>query len=797
MLDALTRLGPYEIVAPLGAGGMGEVYRARDIRLGREVAVKVLPEPFAHNADRQARFEREARAVAVLSHPNILAIHDYGTEGGITYAVMELLEGVTLRSRLAKGPLPWREAVEIGAAIADGLAAAHAKGIIHRDLKPENLFLTADGRVKILDFGLARFEPAANTQEETGPYVPTQTGTGVIMGTAGYMSPEQVRGQSVDARSDLFSFGCLLYEMVTGRRAFRRETAAETMTAILHDEPPNATNSGHPIPLELGRILRQCLAKSPNQRLRSARDLAIGLRATASDPGLVQVRTAPRVLPRKLWLAAAVILVSLVGISLYLFLPGGKPPEAGPPSSEVHQTLDSLAILPLVNVTGDPKAEPLCDGIADHVSSSLAQIRERKLKVRPITSTVHYKGQNVDAKTVSHDLDVRAVVIGRLRLQEAELNITLELIDAGENNLVWNKTYKGKLNEILILQDEIAGDVALNLGLRLTGDEEKQLNRRYTNDPAAYLLFREGRYQWDKGTPERLDLAIKHFQAAIKKDPNFALAYAWQAQAYLLLCHFRPVEENWPRAKESVGRALLADPNLAEGHAVLGSGLFFSEQDCQQAQRELRIALDLDPKNSVARSLYGYSLAATGKLNEALAEIEQAVRDDPRYLMANAALARAYLWTRRFQDALTQSRKTLEISPTLLHAHASLGLAYAHLRQHDAAATAFQEALKVSRDHPYYLGFLGYTYGLTGNRSEAERILKKLRELSPSRPGRAFGLAAVYTGLGDKDQAIHWLNVSRDNRDVWIMFLKVDPQWESLRNDPRFAELLRRMGLAE
>src|SRR5437868_7989576 len=277
MLATSTRLGPYEIVAPLGAGGMGEVYRARDTRLGREVAVKVLPEPFANDPDRRGRFEREAKAVAALSHPNILAIHDYGTQGVITYAVMELLEGETLRDRLAKGPLAWREAVDIGAAIAEGLAAAHAKGIVHRDLKPENLFLTADGRVKILDFGLARMAPLPQSQPEASPYVPAGTDAGGVMGTVGYMSPEQVRSQPADARSDIFSFGCVLYEMVTGRRAFQRETAAETMTAILHDEPPEPTTSGQHVPGEVGRIIRQCLAKTPNQRLQSARDLALGL----------------------------------------------------------------------------------------------------------------------------------------------------------------------------------------------------------------------------------------------------------------------------------------------------------------------------------------------------------------------------------------------------------------------------------------------------------------------------------------------------------------------------------------
>jgi serine/threonine protein kinase len=301
MLAALTHLGPYEIIAPLGAGGMGEVYRARHIRLGREVALKILPEPFANNAERQARFEREARAAAAVSHPNILAIHDYGTEGGITYAVMELLEGETFRRRLAKGPLPWRDVVEFGVAIADGLAAAHAKGIIHRDLKPENLFLTTDDRVKILDFGLARFEPAVNPQEETGPYVPALTAIGMVMGTPAYMSPEQVRGQSVDSRSDLFSFGCVLYEMVTGRRAFQRETDAETMTAILHDEPPDPAPSGHLIPAELVRLIRQCLAKPPERRFQTAAELEetlVAIEQTKSAPATPPAAVVPGWCPR-------------------------------------------------------------------------------------------------------------------------------------------------------------------------------------------------------------------------------------------------------------------------------------------------------------------------------------------------------------------------------------------------------------------------------------------------------------------------------------------------------------------
>jgi serine/threonine-protein kinase len=814
MLPTSTRLGPYEILAPLGAGGMGEVYRARDTRLGREVAVKVLPESLADKADRQARFEREARAVAALSHPNILAIHDYGTHGSVIYAVMELLEGETLRDRLSKGPLPWREGVEIGAAIADGLAAAHAKGIVHRDLKPENLFLTGDGRVKILDFGLARVQPVLSNQTETSPYVPAPTDSGVVMGTVGYMSPEQVRSQPADARSDIFSFGCVLYEMLTGQRAFQRETGAETMTAILHDEPQALGNSGKQVTPELGRIIRQCLAKGPNQRLQSARDLALALRATASDPSLHRPPLVRRRYPLAIGVIAALLVVGVIAASIYFRTQHEEPhsasqthsifpavhnarlPESGP-SAAAGRPIDSLAILPLVNVTGDPKAEALCDTIAEEVSTSLAQIRDRKLKVRPITSTIHYKGKNVNPRTVGSELEVQAVITGRLRKDGNNLAIRLELIDARENDLLWpSKEYKGSLDQIMNLQNEIARDVALNLGLQLSNAEEKQLPRRYTNDPAAYLLFREGRYQWEKGTEEAAALAVKDFQAATNKDPKFALAYAWQARAYVILSRFREHEDNRIRAKESAAQALLLDENLAEGHAALGFALFFLDLDWRQAQSEVRQALVLDPKSS-HRHLYGFTLAVTGNVKEAISEIEQSVKDDPRYVLANLALIRAYLWDRRYQDALVQARKTVEISRTHLAVLANLGTAHVRLQQYSEALATFQEALKLAKDDPLILGLQGYTYALAGKRLEAERVLKLLQKVPADRPLWAYGMAALYTGLGDKDQAFHWLNESCSKRDGWIIFAKVDPLWESLRKDPRFDELLERLSLVD
>ena len=793
MLAASTRLGPYEIIAPLGAGGMGEVYRARDTRLGREVAVKVLPEHFASNPDRLARFEREAKAVAALSHPNILAIHDYGKHEAIAYAVMELLEGETLRGRLNKGALAWREAIEVGAAIAEGVAAAHAKGIIHRDLKPENLFLTADGRVKILDFGLARMIPLPITQTETGPYVPEETDPGTVLGTVGYMSPEQVRGQPADARSDLFSFGCVLYEMVVGRRPFQCDTAAETMTAILHDEPPDPAGLGNQVPAELGRLIRHCLAKSPNQRLQSARDLALGLRSTASDSGL---HRAFRPTSRHIaGIMAALVLLGFVCASVYLLTREKKLSEPNQPS-QADAAVDSVAILPLVN-TGDPEGELLCERIAEHVTNSLAQVQDRKLKVRPFNSTSRYKGQKADPRTAGRELEVQAVVTGRLRQQGNDLTVNLELVNVRDQNVVWSKLYQGKRSEILLLQDDIGRDIAANLGLRLTPEQEKTLTRRYTNDDAAWLLFLEGRQLWDQWTKEGLESSIKHFQAAIKRDPKFALAFAWQSHAYNVLGQqYGANQENWAKGRKLTVEALRIDDKLAEGHAALGAYLVFYARDLPAAEKAFMKALECDPKNSSARMLYCDALAAKGDVQQAIERMEPMVRDDPLWGIAHWELACRYLEARRFDDTIRLARKAaldLKFAP----AYATWAEALCHKKEHQSAITVFQQGLAILKDDPSLLGVLGYTYAQAGKAQEANGVIKQLMALPSDLPHRAYGLAAAYTGLGDKDQAFNWLRQSAENHDATLVFIKVEPIWDSLRDDPRFEALLEHMGLAE
>lgn len=464
-LSSGTRLGPYEVIAPLGAGGMGEVYRARDTRLEREVAIKVLPERTARNPEALARFEREAKAVAALSHPNILALYDVGVEQGVSFAVTELLEGETLRSRLAS-LLPWPKAVEIGAAVAAGLAAAHSKGIIHRDLKPENIFLTSDGRVKVLDFGLARMNSAPSPQD--GSTLPTETIEGTVMGTVGYMSPEQVRGQRADAPSDIFSLGCMLYEMLAGRRPFASETATQTMAAILEVQPPDPAGSGKHIPAELTRVVMHCLEKHPKQRFQSAQDLGFALRAI-SEPGSAPSTPEERKrLPRPGWLASAMA-VLLAAVSVYWL-------------NRPSQAINSLAVLPFANVGANPDAEYLSDGITENLINSLSQLP--KLRVVPRSLAFVYKGREVDPRKAGRDLNVGAVLMGRVVQRGDSLNIQTELVDVKNVSQLWGQQYSRKLSDIIVVQKEISKAVSEKLGLRA------EWGRAETPDPA---LHRESR----------------------------------------------------------------------------------------------------------------------------------------------------------------------------------------------------------------------------------------------------------------------------------------------------------------
>ncbi len=764
MLAAGMRLGPYQILAPLGQGGMGEVYRAKDLRLDRDVAVKVVPEPLAQDPDRLARFEREAKTVAALAHPNILVLYDVGRAQGIPFAVTELLEGVTLRCRLATAAFPWREALAIAAAVADGLATAHAKGIIHRDIKPENLFLTADGRVKILDFGLARLEIQAWSELETGICTPGRTDPGTVVGTIGYMSPEQLRGLPADARSDVFGLGCVLYELVAGARPFQGRTAAETAAAILHDEPPALASLGADVPPEVERAIRHCLAKDPGQRVASARDLAFALGSL---------------------LSGSHVSASPPSTTLYHPKPARRPREAIP----------SLAVLPLTNTNVDPDIEYLSDGITESIINLLSQLPGLRVMAR--STAFRYKGRDADPQEVGRALKVRAVLTGRLFQRGDRLVIKMELVDVRDGSQLWGEHYDRKLSDVLVVEKAIAQEIAEKLCLRLTRGQKRRVGQARTENAEAYQCYLKGRYHWSKRTAEGLKKSIKLFEQAIDIDPTYALAYAGVADAYLNLGGWGhlPFREAYPRAKAAATQALAIDENLAEAHVSLAMVQKEYDWDWRAAGREYERALGLNPNYAVAHQWFGEYLAAVGRHPEAIAAFQRAIELDPLSLITHATLGRhGYYFARQYDQAIAQLQKTVDMDDSFWVARLWLGWTYASIGRLPEALAELQAARRLDNNLEI-VAALGYTHGRAGRRVEAQLLLDELQQLSRTRHVSPMLAALIATGMGEIDQALGWLEQAYAERAQMLSELGAEPVFDPLRGDPRFADLLRRVGL--
>ncbi len=804
MVPAGTKLGPYEILAPLGAGGMGEVYRARDTRLERDVAVKVLPAAFATDLERRARFEREAKAVAALSHPNILAIHDYGEEQDRVFAVMELLEGESLRQRLKPGPMAWRRAVEIGIAVAEGLAAAHAKGVIHRDIKPENLFVTPDGRVKILDFGLARTLSLSSPDATTKPYeaakeseVSAITDPGVILGTVGYMSPEQARGEPLDARSDLFALGCVLYEMLAGQRPFARKSVAETMAAILHEEPPEFAELGKDVPPEVERAVRHCLEKQPAARFHSAHDLAFALRALLADSTLT--RSVPKGRSRAgLWLAAAVLLVLAVGLAVVWFTRNGGRAGDGStsPDAPPRDAIDSLAVLPFINESKDPAAEFLGDGLADSLSTSLAQVR--RLQVRPVSSTARFKGNEADdVFAVGRVLRVQTLITGKIHKRGDELLVTWQLVDVANQRVLDGDKYRRKLADLLTLQEELTREIAGKLRLQLTGEDHERLTKRHTENAAAYQLYLQGHwYVFNQDTEEAWRKGVECFRRAVALDPNYALAYAGLSDAYGTASNWLlPPKVAQVEAEQAARQALALDPTLAEAHTALAQVLCFYHWDWAEAERSIRRAIQLKPNYSTAHLQYAIHLKAMGRFDEALAEIRQAINLDPLSLAINEWTVRLLLFRKEYNQAEAHALKMVTRDPRSPFARAALGQVHLAKGEFEKAIAEFTTASRLE-ENPWALAMLGNAHAAAGDRTRAEKRLAELKELSKKRFVSPVAFALVHTGLRDKDAAFEWLHKACDERSDTLIFLNGSSWWDNLRSDTRFNDLLRRVGLA-
>ena len=753
-LAAGTRLGPYEILSPLGAGGMGEVYRARDTRLGREVAVKVLSERFSGDVELARRFEHEARAVAALSHPNILTLHDFGRDGDRLYAVSELLEGETLRTRLSHSPPAWQKAVEIAVAVADGLAAAHARGIVHRDLKPENIFLTSDSRVKILDFGLARWRPTTTEADQTSaPTVASATEPGYVMGTVGYMSPEQVRGETAETTSDIFSLGCVLCEAVSGRKAFSRKTSAETMASILRDPAPDIAAIDPSLPRELCRTIAHCLEKEPGERFQSARDLAFALRAVQS------AAASPRT-----------------------------------SSGSARRLIDSIAVLPLASASGDADAEFLADGITEALIMRLSRLSGLRVIAR--TSAFRYKGPDVDPLAAGRTLGVGAVVTGRVIHRGDTLLVRVELVDLADESQLWGDQYSRKAEDVLAVENEIATQISENLRLKLTGEDQERLARTHTESPEANRLYLRGRYFWGKRNEEAIRKGIDYFRQAIEIDPEYAVAYVGLADSYGVLGFhsIAPPGEAFPRAKAAALKALELDPSLAEARAPLAYAMHHYEWKWNEAEQEYRRCLEAIPNYATAHNYYASLLTQLGRFEEALKEWRRGLDLDPLSLVIRAATGWCYYYARRYDEAIREARKALEMDPTFVIARRILGLAYQQTSKPEEAIQELEKAVEFSGGATAYRAELAQALASAGRGADARRILAELDLVSRTRYVSPYFVGTAYLALGERDRAFEYLGRAYEERSHGLTYLKVDPILDPVRADPRYADLLRRVG---
>jgi serine/threonine-protein kinase len=757
MVTVGTRLGRYVVTASIGAGGMGEVFRASDTLLAREVAIKVLPDPFARDPSRLARFEREAKALASLAHPNILRIYDYGCQDGMSFAVTELLHGETLRARLGRGaPMPWRTAVEITAAVAEGLAAAHTRRVTHRDLKPENLFLTADGEVKILDFGLAAIDQRTDPGSATVAYEPALTAAGSVLGTLGYMAPEQLRGLPTDERADLFALGCILYEMVTGVPAFRRGTVAETNAAVLRDEPGRLDSFGVLAPKSLSNLIAHCLAKDPGRRIAQAREVATALLGLQSVTGRVD---------------------------------GAGLTSGSDPDRTV--AVDSLAVLPFLDTGGPwPDYEPPGEEIAEGVLARLYSLPHVRVTAR--VASFRFRGGDVDPQAVGRALGTRAVLTGRVLMRSGEVIVRAELVDTSDGMLLWNGEHRCAQGDPFTIGADFADAIASSLRSRLDAGPGGEPRRRTPADPEAHRDFRQGRYHLERRTEEDFRKAGECFRRAIALDQGFAQAYAGLAELHALLGGWgaSPPRATFPTAKQLALKAIELEPDLVDARVVLGFVAMAYEWDWPGAEDALRQAIALAPNHAMAHARLSYLLMLRSRLDEALPIMRHAQRLDPLSPLIRANIGYVLYFMRRFDDALTEYQAALAMDPRFPSGYYYLGLAYEEIGDLDRAIIAFEHAVDYSRDVPGDINSLSHALARKGMQAEAEETFCRLVELSTRRYVPSYLIGTGHLFLGRLEEGFDWLHRAARERDYYLIYLPVDPRLAEFRSDPRFVELI-------
>jgi len=809
------RLGRYEIQALLGAGGMGEVYLAHDTNLRRQVAIKVLSTHLADNTDDLQRLEREAYAASSLNHPNILTVYEIGTQDGSAFIAAEFIDGESLRHRMNRRRHELREVLDIGVQVASALATAHAAGIVHRDIKPENIMIRKDGIVKVLDFGVAKVaEHGGSPDAETRRF--TYSVPGVAVGTVHYMSPEQARGLGTDARTDVWSLGVVMYELLTGRPTFDGRTTSDVIAGILKTEPPPLKKAADDVPPELERIIMKALEKDRDERYQAIKDLELDLktlrrrldvdtevarqRLTAhgiadeasrpTDPstpgghrgnGFTQRWGRTR---RRL-----VFSVPLVAIASMVLTYGAY---SGYFRRPAERSFDSIAVLPFTNESGDPDTEYLSDGISVALINSLSELSGLKVIAR--TSAFKYKGKDVELQEVARALGVKAIVTGRLRQRGDNLSISVELVDVADARQLWGKQYERKMTDLLQVQADVSAEIADKLRQHVSLAERDRITRRETTNLQAYDLVLRGRFYFEKGGTQNRKIAIEHYERAIAIDSHYALAYVSLAQAYQYLVFLSVVDpaEFRPKADAAVRKALELDDTLAEAHSALGN-MKRGAWDWVGAERAYARAIELNPNLAAAHDSYAIFLSVMSRHEEAVNESRLAKELDPLSLNFSTRLGLTLLFARRHDEAIQALKLALAMDPRSSVIFLFFGYNYAAKGLYAEAIDAYQEAIRLGDDSASAQVYLGAAYARSGDRARARAILERLKtSKSYVSPGE---LAILYAGVGENARAFTSLERAFDTQDVQLMFLGVDPAFDSLRGDPRFLDLMRRIGL--